>query len=300
MIWGRICIAANPAAGGLKGTGRLERFASLLAERGCRAYIRYTKSSGIAADILDLDDGDDLVVAAGGDGTLHQLANVLRRKGQNRPMAFLPMGTANVFSFEAGLPREDGALADLVAGGRVEEYFPGLGRFTGLDGSPEERIFLLMAGSGWDARVVMSINRRVKKVHGKGAYLLAGLGLLVFKRGKQLTVRADGRKMEGDCLLTAVSRFYGGSFSIVPGADRNRPGLSCALVRKVAPHTIPSLIRCAMKHVPDTSGNVAYFDAERVEVATVGIPIQMDGDPVGHTPAVFERAPQRLRMVVNR
>jgi diacylglycerol kinase family enzyme len=238
-----------------------------------------------------------VVVAAGGDGTLGDLVNALAGRGLDVPVGFLPAGTANVFALEAGLPRTDDQLAAFLLTAPARPYLPGLGRFTGPDGRPAERLFMLMAGAGFDARVTGAVNHRLKRWHGRGAYVLAGALLLLARRGERLVVTADGEDLEGDLAVAAVSRFYGGRWSLVPAAAPTKPGLSLAVVGRVTPATLPRLVAAAARGVPDRSGNIRYRDAAEVAVAAPGHPVQMDGDPVGTTPAVFRRADRPVAVV---
>lgn len=265
---------------------------------GAEVETSWTRGPGWGPSSVELPAAADTVVAAGGDGTLHQVANAMYSRGDGRALAFLPLGTVNVFRQEARLPAGTAGVADLVLDGRTDEYRPGLGSFTGLDGAPEERIFLLMAGVGWDARVVMSVGSTAKKLHGRGAYLLAGLRLLLGGAAEKVEMAADGRRMEGACLVAAVSPWYGGRNSLVPSARSSSAGLSLAVVREVTLGGALALAWRAMTLRPDTSGRVAYVEAGEVSVASPGSPIQMDGDPVGFAPARFARAPRALRMIL--
>ncbi len=292
-----VIIIANPAAGGLKRKARVERFAALLRERGASAEIRWTRDGGVPGDNLDLVEGGDLVVAAGGDGTLHQVANILYARRERRPLGFFPAGTANVFAHEARLPGRDEDLADLIVRAPVRQYPLGWGRFTGLEGEARERVFLLMAGVGWDARVTVAVNHRVKRMHGKGAYALAALGLLITGRGEMVRVLADGREATGKAVIVAGSRWYAGPYSLVPAADPTAPRFALAVIDKITPVSLMRLLRRAARGEPDLSGNVRYLEAGEVEFPDSGIPIQVDGDQAGWTPAVFRKGSFSLPII---
>lgn len=113
----RICLIANPVSGG-NPMSRIERAAGWLRGRGAAVETRLTRQRGDARDfaVRALAGGCDRVVVAGGDGTLNEVANGLR--GSALPVAFLPMGTVNVFALETGIPIDLEAacrLADAVS-----------------------------------------------------------------------------------------------------------------------------------------------------------------------------------------
>jgi diacylglycerol kinase (ATP) len=294
----RIIIVANPAAGGARDRERLDRFVDLLRGRGGDVCLSWTTSPEPDPAVIPEAPEADVIVAAGGDGTLHQVVNALHRRGLSTPVAFLPFGTANVFRHEVRLPPADEELADLIATAEPVLYRPGLCRFLGPGRSVEERVFLLMTGIGWDARVTMAVSGRAKKLVGKAAYVGAALGLLMSPTGGAFTVLVDGREETGEGVIAAVSPWYAGRFRLVPEADRTLPGLSLAIIRRFSPSGIASLLRGALRQRPDRSGNVIYTRAEQVEVPESGIPLQMDGDPVGFSPAVLSRAPGGFRTFV--
>ena len=132
-------------------------------------------------------NGADLIVAAGGDGTINEVANGL--VGSAVPLGVLPAGTANVLACEIGLPRNPLDAAAVLA--ELDAQSIAVGRLTVADGS--QRHFLLMAGVGLDAQVLTKVSQRIKNVTGKLAYYIAGFSML---GGKLSRVQVD---IEGPC-----------------------------------------------------------------------------------------------------
>ncbi len=291
-----VVVIANPAAGSLR-TRRVERFAASLGAAGARADIRWTRAAGIRRGHLDLGGAADVFVAAGGDGTLNQVANALFQERRSTPLGFLPLGTANVFAHEARLPAGDEALARLVARGEAEDYPLILGRYNGLDGGEEERVGLLMAGVGWDARLTFSVDRAVKSRHGKGAYVAAGLKLVLGGGRREVRFLADGREMPAEAVIAANSPYYGGPFKLMPRTDRSGPEMDFAAIGRMSLGTVLPILARVLAGRPAASGNLVYGRARVLAFPAPGTPIQMDGDPVGHTPAVFSRPDWKLRVI---
>ncbi len=152
----------NPTAG----RRRLRRLRAILlhlAKAGCEATVRPTAARGDAETLARqaAAEGWDVVAVAGGDGTINEAVNGLY--GSRVPLAVIPLGTANVVAAELCMPLDPAAIAEVIAGSTVQDIY--LGTANG-------RRFVMMAGVGFDARVVEAIPARVKRALGKGAYVL--------------------------------------------------------------------------------------------------------------------------------
>ncbi|MEZ0163424.1 diacylglycerol kinase family protein [Kineococcus sp. LSe6-4] len=126
--------------------------------------------------------GVDLVLAAGGDGTVRAVAEGLT--GTSTPMALLPAGTGNLLARNLDVPHTDLAAAlDLVfteedrrvdVGWLEVDRGPDGERDDGRDGGPERHLFLVMAGLGFDAAMMAGVEDRLKQRLGYGAYVVSG------------------------------------------------------------------------------------------------------------------------------
>jgi diacylglycerol kinase (ATP) len=160
----------------------------------------------------------DVIVAAGGDGTVNAVLNGL---GENpRALALVPLGTANVLAREIGLPHRGDALAALIAEAPAQPVWPG--RVGG-------RLFLSMAGIGFDAEVVAAVDSGLKRRIGRLAFLWAILLQLLRHRRRELTISADGGEHRAAALIAARGRFYAGPFLIAPAANLGEPMLDLLL-----------------------------------------------------------------------
>ena len=155
----RLLIIFNPAAGWRR-RQRLAPVLTRLREHGCALVLRETQAPGDAERFAAEVDPDafDVVVAAGGDGTVNETINGLARS--SLPLAVIPLGTANVLAAEIGLRTDPASLARCVAFGEPRPIT--LGAANG-------RRFILMAGAGFDAQVVAGISVPMKRWLGKGA-----------------------------------------------------------------------------------------------------------------------------------
>ncbi len=160
----KIKLIANPVAG-RQALLKIRNAENCLRQCGADVDLTLTRARGdaraAAADARR--NGFDRVVAAGGDGTLNEVINGLAPSPI--PLAFLPLGTVNVFALEAGIPFAVEAACRIALEGDVRPICLGWAGDTR---------FLLMAGIGFDAEVVYGINLRLKRLAGKLAYLAGG------------------------------------------------------------------------------------------------------------------------------
>src|SRR5216684_5788808 len=179
----RALIILNPAAGRLRSSGRrLGRVVAALERRGCAVVLRRGgPESGDAERLAREAEAEfDIIVAAGGDGTLNAVVNGMATAP--RPVALLPFGTANVLAHEIGLPRDPERLAELIASAPACPVWPG---------RVGDRLFLTMASSGFDAEIVAAVNPWLKRHGGRLAFAWAIVVCLWRYRACELCVRVD-------------------------------------------------------------------------------------------------------------
>jgi YegS/Rv2252/BmrU family lipid kinase len=284
----RLLIIFNPAAG----WRRRRRLAPVLAHlraHGCALVLRETKAPGDAERFAAEVDPEtfDLVVVAGGDGTVNEAINGLARSGL--PLAVIPLGTANVLAAEIGLRTDPASIAECVALGEARPIT--LGAANG-------RRFLLMAGAGFDAHVVAGVSVPIKRWLGKGAYVLSILGELLVFPFSPYEVRTDNTLWRAASVLVANARSYGGRFVCAPGASLESATLQVGLFerggRLAAIGYALALVTGRLPRLP----SYRLIEARRVEIrGRPGEPLQGDGDVIGQLPAAIEVLPNALELV---
>ncbi len=240
--------------------------------------------------------GAELVVAAGGDGTINEIAEGMAHS--QTPLAALPGGTANVLAVETRLGLKLERAAE-----RLKDLRPrriSLGHVT-CDGGRVSRHFLLMAGIGLDAHIVYRVNAGLKARAGKLAYWLAGWSLLG-KRLAEFEVEIDGVKRTCSFALVSKVRNYGGDFTIARNVtlfdDRFEVVLfeGCSTLRYVK-----YFLGLALNRVAGMKG-VTVLSATRVAASGPEgsrIYVQIDGEYAGRLPAEIEIVPDALTLMVD-
>lgn len=270
----KVLVIYNPAAGG--GRERLlQQFLEALDQHGLHPEVYRTRAPGDATGYLrGRDDQGDMVIAVGGDGTTNEVINGLKPGVQ---LGIFATGTANVLGQELALPKDPRKAAKVIAEGRALPIWPG--RLNG-------KRFVMMAGIGYDAWVVESVNLALKEKIGKGAYVAAMLANIGRYGSCRYRVRIDGSEHDCYSLIVTNGRCYGGNFVLSQRADISQPRFQVLLFQRPGRW---ALIRTLL-HLPlgriERADGVLSLPAKQVEVLLQpNEPVQADGDLVGYLPA---------------
>jgi diacylglycerol kinase (ATP) len=239
--------------------------------------------------------GADLIVAAGGDGTINEIAEGMVHT--EVPLAILPAGTANVLAVETGL----GKKPELVAA-RLKALRPrriAVGHLT-CDGGRISRHFLLMAGIGLDAQIVYGVNAGLKARTGKFAYWVASWSLL----GRSLPefdVEMDGRPYRCSFALVSKVKNYGGDFSIARSVDLLQDRFEVVLFEgrstfRYARYFVGLILNRiqGMKGLTVARAHSVKFSCPQDSRVCV----QIDGEYAGHLPAEIRIVPDALTVLL--
>ncbi len=281
----------NPTAGRRR-IASLWRVMDVLIGSGLRPQIAETQASGHATALARdaVASGERLVVAAGGDGTIAEVAAGLIGTGAS--LGIIPLGTANVLAQELALPHDARALAATLAFGRTRPLWPGLAESGG--GS---RLFVQMLGVGLDAQVVHRVNGRLKRAIGRQAYVLQTLREFARYDYRPIPIVIDGAPTEAASVVVSKGRLYGGPYTIAPDARDTEPGFSVALFRHNGLRAALGYgAALALDRLPRAT-SLEVVRASRVEIGG-GYPAQADGDPAGLAPLAVRDAAGPLPVVI--
>ena len=247
-----------------------------------------------------VEEGAQVAIAAGGDGTVNELVNGL--VGSNTALGVLPVGTGNVWAKELGLPGwvppyrhalREAAQGLLDSGIRTVD----VGRANG-------RYFLLWAGVGFDAEVAHEVEPlwEMRRRLGNLLYAVSSLSLALSFVGTRSTVVVDGRSSRQRVVLVLISNvqlYGGGLLRVAPTAHLDDGSLDVYVFRgrggAAAFHHFFSVL--AQYHVRDPQ--IRYYRARRVEVHTDRpMAVQVDGEAYGQSPLRVEVAPRALKILV--
>ena len=285
----------NPQAGTLRRhPERLARALEVLRGHGWTLHERPTTGPDTAGRLATeaIASGADVVVAAGGDGTINEVISGM--VGSSVPLAALPGGTANVLCCELGLPcnmeKVARALPDFAAR-RIA-----LGRHSSEKGA---RHFAMMAGVGLDAHIVEHMNPGLKRRLGKFAYWIEGFRS-VLRRLPEFPVRVDGREYRASFALVTRVRNYGGDLEIARKVRLTSPDFEIILFSgSLAPVYLKYFTGVALNRLEGMTG-VEVLRGTAVEFLSAQVPVfaQLDGEAAGAIPGRVEIVPDALTLLM--
>ena len=288
----------NPAARGDKA----RRFRRQLDVIGAHCAFKATTAPNDARRLAAeaVVEGFDLIVAAGGDGTINEVINGLGDAPDGFARArlgVLPLGTVNVFARELKLPlRAERAWGVLQTGRELKIDLPRAEFFA--NGTPQKRYFCQLAGAGLDARAIELVDWQHKKQVGPLAYVIAGLKALREKKPK-ITIRVNGQSATGELVLVGNGRFYGGSYALLPRADLCDGVLDLCVLSHADWWTLLRIAPGLLLRGKLPAGSAQAFSATAFELTSdVPAAFELDGEWVGALPVTFAIERQKLRVLV--
>src|SRR6476660_10522614 len=273
-----IVIILNPTAGNPE-TLRAwqERVESIT--RGCP--IRVTSHPGEAEALAQhaVRDGLARSVAAGGDGTVNQVANGIA--GSNAALGLLPFGTVNVFAMELGLPLYNLKLCwDIINGENV--------RLIDLP-SANGKYFVQLGGVGLDAQVVKETTLAFKRSLGPLSYLISAAHIAARQPPKLLIESADAPVQEGSFVLVGNGRLYGGPFPFFKQAVVDDGLLDVVLFKRLGFLEIIKYLHDVVFSSDIRVPEIEYFQTRQLRVSSEqDVPVELDGELSGNCPVDFQ------------
>ncbi len=271
-----ILIIYNPAAGA-GSIKKLDAVIEIIRSKGINVTKSETRYAGHAQEIAaqSKNKNYDLVVAAGGDGTMNEVVNGIYPG--KMPVAIIPLGTVNVLALEIGLKKTVRSIADYIAYGCAKPCW--LGRSN-------DRYFLLMMSAGYDAKAVAYVNKSLKIVIGKLAYMFSFIKTLIGTSPSVYDVDIEAKKYKCFNVIVSNSRLYGGNFISAPEAGLDKNYLVISMTQKGGRINALKYALCMfmgrypkLKSVQNIKAIKCY-----IRCPNAPEPIQLDGDATGELP----------------
>jgi YegS/Rv2252/BmrU family lipid kinase len=237
----------------------------------------------------------------GGDGTVNEAANGLIAAGGETELAILPRGTGTDFVRTFAIPtRLDGALA-VARSERTRVIDAGRVSYRAWSGEDATGHFVNVASAGMSGAVAQRANASSKALGGKASFLWATLAVFARWRNTEIQVDVDGERRAGlmEDVIVANCEYLAGGMRMCPEAKPDDGLFDVLLIGDI---TKGELVRVLPKvyrgtHLPHPKAEP--FRARRVVVeAPTPLPIELDGEQPGTTPARFEIVPGALRVRV--
>jgi lipid kinase YegS len=255
--------------------------------------VRVTSEKGDARRFVAETGEVDLLIAAGGDGTLNEVVHGLMDLSEAaRPvLGVVPLGTANDFATGCGIPRDpEQALALCIEGKQVP-----------IDvGKANEHWFLNAASIGFGAEITATTPPELKHLLGPAAYAVMGaiLAMNVHHYRGRLTLPDREIAGSGPVAIVGNGRQTGGGVQVAPRARIDDGLLDILAVREIPALALLTAARELQELSPDGEF-ISYWQTPWAEVyAEEEIPVNLDGEPVRFSSVRYEAVPRAIRLIV--
>ena len=301
----RAVFLVNPASANGSTGRRWPELAHRAATAGLEGDALLSERPGHLAELARAAavDGARLLVVVGGDGTVNEVANGLAGLPGAPPVAVIPRGTGWDFVRTYGIPRAVDEAVAVALRGETRTIDLGRADYRAWDGSRAQTVFANVASAGMSGAIARRANETSKALGGKASYLFATFAVFAGWTADELRVTVDGQVREGRMfdVVVANGRCFGGGMRICPEAEPDDGLFDVLLIGDVTKRdlvvTMPKIYLGT--HLPHPKAELLRGAAVTIEAAEA-IPLELDGEQPGTTPASFETLPGALRLRVPR
>ncbi|MDD9149744.1 MULTISPECIES: diacylglycerol kinase [unclassified Sporolactobacillus] len=234
----------------------------------------------------------DLVVAAGGDGTINEVINGLAEREFRPRLGVLPLGTTNDFARAVGIPRDIVGACDVLCDGYE----------IPIDiGKVNNHYFVNMAGGGKLTELTYDVPSKLKTMLGQMAYYMKGIEMLPSLRPTKVRIDYDDRTFSGDIMLFLVSNTnsVGGFERLAPEAQLNDGVFDLIILKETNLGEFIRLASMAMRGEHMKDPKVIYAQASRIKVQTEEkMQLNLDGEYGGDLPGEIVNLYRHLYLMV--
>lgn len=292
----KIKVILNPYANRWRAGSRVDEVRAAFTAVGLTPDIVQTTrpQEGIVLAETAVTEGYDVVVAAGGDGTLNEVANgVLRAAGSGPtvPFGILPIGTANDFSDMVGLPRDLAQAVQIIAAGKTRQI--DAGRIN-------DHFFINNCAVAMEPMITLE-NIRMKRLSGEIRYVVALLKGLIKLKAWQMQVQWDGGGYDGPTYLLSVCNGpRTGGFYMAPNAAVDDGLFDFVFAPQVPKLTVISILAKLFRKTHIFHPQVVYGRTTHISLTSQpGTPIHADGEIIAEaaTHVEYEILPGKLTLL---
>ena len=297
-------VIVNPVAGANATYRKWPKISSLLHHIGLPFEFQYTEGVGHAIELAReaVNNGCRFLVAVGGDGTVHEVANgiLLSKELNEATIGIISTGTGGDFIRSAGIDRDYIKACSSLTGTRRRLIDVGVVEYH-KDGQGHRRFFINSSGVGFDAAVAETSNRLPKFLGGTIPYIIGLLKSLAGYKNKPVTI-SMGDKIESKRILSVVvanGRYFGGGMRVAPLADIDDGLLDVITVGDMGKlellKAFPTIYKGTHIHHPKVE--MEKTTQVRIE-STEKFLVHADGEFLGEGPVSFELIPSALSIAV--
>lgn len=284
----------NPSSGREHVKKHLPLILETLEKKGYEASAHATTGPGCARDAATeaCRREFDLIVAAGGDGTIHEIVNGMAHQNFRPKLGLLPGGTTNDFARALHIPRNITEACEILASGKE--------RMVDL-GQVGDKFFINIAGAGTLTELTYEVPSRLKTMMGQMAYYVKGFEKLPRIKPTHVNINYDGKTFEGEIMLFLVSNTnsVGGFEKLAPEAFLDDGLFDLIIVKKSNLADVARLTGAALRGDHLNNENVIYVQAADIEIqAADELQLNLDGEHGGALKERFVNLHRHITMIV--
>jgi diacylglycerol kinase (ATP) len=292
----KVKVILNPYANRWGAQAQIGNLGEMLASADLSCDLTITQAPGEAIDIAGaaVNEGYDVVVAAGGDGTINEAINGLLRAagdGPTIPFGILPLGSANDFNKLAGLPNSVSGAFDVILNGHTRQIDAG---------KVNDRYFINNSAIAMEPTVTLE-SWKIKRVSGESRYLLALLRALAHLSAWQMDVQWDGGQYVGPAyLLSVCNSERTGGFTMAPGAKIDDGVFDLVIAKEVPKPVFLQMLVQLLRGKHTEHKDVIFTQVTRIEIKTEpGTPVHADGEvfSISETEFTYSLMPGKVTLL---
>lgn len=291
----KMLFIVNPKAGKARIKNYLLDITDLFVKAGYEVTMHITQSRKDAMNtVKDREEGYDLIVCSGGDGTLDEVVTGMVKSKKALPIGYIPAGSTNDFANSLKLPADMKKAASIVLEG--EKFACDIGSFN-------KDVFVYVAAFGMFTDVSYGTNQEMKNLLGHMAYILEGIKRLTALKSYQMKVTYNDTVLEGDFLYGMVTNSISvGGFKNLTGKNvaLNDGQLEVTLIRR--PVSVPELNRLIADLLEQNAESeyIYWFKTAKLQIESVeAVPWTLDGEFGGeHKEVQIEDFQKAMEIIV--
>ena len=232
----------------------------------------------------------DIIVAAGGDGTINEIINGMDDKTS---LGIIPLGTANIGAYEANINKNPSKVAEIILSGKIKKIHIQ---------EANNRKFFLMTGVGYDASIVETVqsNLLLKKILGKLLFFIISIAKLIYFKKYELKILANNKIYLANWVIVTNAKHYGGSFQLTKDTDIFEKRLITYLFINLSRFdVIKNLFKIIKKRNLKENNKVIKIISDDIFINSKSkVPIQCDGEFIGNLPLQIKNSKKTINLLV--
>ncbi|MFM9329925.1 diacylglycerol kinase [Paenibacillus mesotrionivorans] len=285
----------NPTSGREEMKRRLPEILQRLERGGLETSTHATTGEGDAtlAAAEAVERGFDVIIAAGGDGTLYEVINGMAERENRPPLGLLPLGTTNDFARAMSIPKNLEAACDIIIHGAT--------RVIDL-GKANQRYFINIAGGGSLTELTYEVPSRLKTMLGQLAYYMKGLEKLPRLRPVEIVLKSEDRELHEEVMVFLISNTnsVAGFEKLCPDAAIDDGLMDIILVKKCNLVEMIRVVTLALRGEHLNDPHIIHFQSKQIQITSPDYTqLNLDGEFGGTLPGTFSVLPSHLQILVD-